>query len=168
MPRIVLLLLLLLPLPAIAAAADDQSPPPTPNLVLSAGAADIFDSAPFACATVNYRPAFRLFDILGPDLLVGTGRHHEFYAAAGIFCDLPLVSRLLLVPSFGLGYYNSAAHGRDLGFDLQFCTSLQLAWRFTAGPRLGLTISHLSNGSLSDYNPGTESLTLSITLPLKW
>ena len=168
MPRIALFLSLLLALPALAAAANDQSPPPTPNLVLSAGAADIFDSAPFACATVNYRPAFRLLGILGPDLMAGTGRHHEFYAAAGIFCDLPLVSRLLLVPSFGLGYYNSAAHGRDLGFDLQFCTSLQLAWRFAAGPRLGMTISHLSNGSLSDFNPGTESLTLSVTLPLKW
>ena len=168
MPRIALFLSLLLALPALAAAADAERPAPTPNLVLSAGAADIFDSAPFACATVNYRPAFRLFDILGPDLLAGTGRHHEFYAAAGVFCDLPLVSRLLLVPSFGLGYYNSAAHGRDLGFDLQFCTSLQLAWRFAAGPRLGLTISHLSNGSLSDFNPGTETLTLSVTLPLKW
>ena len=85
MPRVALLLPLLLALPALAAAAGDESPAPTPNLILSAGAADIFDSAPFACATVNYRPAFRLFDILGPDLMVGTGRHHEFYAAAGIF-----------------------------------------------------------------------------------
>lgn len=54
MPRVARLLPFLLAIPAAGAAATAYEPPvPAPNLVLAAGAAEIFDSDTFACASVN-------------------------------------------------------------------------------------------------------------------
>jgi len=165
-PRRLLPLPLLLLLPLASRGETPPAAPPPAALSLYAGAAGIFDDDTFACAAAGFRPAVRWFRHFGPDFLVGTGRHGEFYAAAGLFLDLPLGERLVLAPSFGVGYYNSAAHGCDLGFDLQFCSTLRLDWRFASGFRAGIAFSHLSNGALSDYNPGIESLFLTIAAPL--
>ena len=148
--------------PARAAIEDSAAAPPL--LALGAGAAGLFDPRQDFFWTVEYRPAFRWFH-LGPWLLAGTGRNQEFYAAAGILIDLPLGERWVLTPSFGGGYYH-AEKGLDLGFDMQFRSSIELAWRFRGGQRIGISFAHLSNGSLGDYNPGTETLSVAMAWPL--
>ena len=175
-PRLHLLpLLLLLLLPARPAAACGgetctccRSPDtdPVPLLLLSAGTAQIFDNAGYPFCAVGWHPAARFAGPLGPELLFAAGRHHECYAAAGLFCDLPLASRLVLSPSFDAGFYDDA-DGYDLGCAIQFRTSLQLAWRFSSGARLGLSLAHISNASLGHHNPGTETLALVLALPLR-
>ena len=139
-------------------------PPEPPLLSVAAGAAGLFDRRQDFFWAVEYRPAFRLFH-LGPWLLAGTGRNQEFYAAAGLLADLPLGKRWVLTPSFGGGYYH-AEKGLDLGFDMQFRSAIELAWRFRGGQRLGISFAHLSNGSLGDFNPGTETLSIAVALPL--
>lgn len=159
-----LLAVLAADVPGAAAAA--LPPDPLPVVALSAGAAEIFDHDTFFCASIEWRPAFRVLRHLGPDFVVGTGRHGEMCAAVGVFCDIPIGSSLLLTPSFDAGYYNSADEGRDLGFDLEFRSAVQFCWRFDSGYRIGVTFDHLSNGSLADRNPGTEALTLTFVCPL--
>jgi len=44
---------------------------------------------------------------------------------------------------------------------------LEVAYRFDDRSRLGLSISHYSNAGLGDDNPGTESLMLNYSVPLK-
>ena len=162
--QIALLCAILLGGTARPAAAHEWFAPEPPLLSLSIGAAQIFDEHPRAFWSIEYRPAFRCLQ-LGPWLFFGTGRDREFYAAAGVLMDLRLGPKWVLTPSFGGGYYN-AEHGLDLGFDMQFRTALELARRFGRGYRIGVGLSHLSNGSLNDKNPGTETLHLSLSIPL--
>ncbi len=133
-------------------------------LAFSTGVAEIFDSQPELFWGVECRPAFRLFHI-GPCFLFGTGKNNEFYAAVGVLADVELGRGWMLAPSFGAGYYN-ASSGVDLGFDAEFRTAVELAWRRDNSQRFGLCFAHLSNGSLGDRNPGTESLGISCSIPL--
>jgi len=160
---LVLLLAVWLLDPAPAAARDWFADDP-PLFSLSTGAAEIFDSHQEIYWGVEYRPAFR-FCQLGPWFSFGTGKHHEFYAAAGVLLNLELGRGWVLTPSFGGGYY-SAAGGLDLGFDAEFRSGVELAKRFRNGQRLGVSLAHLSNGSLSDKNPGTETFGLVYSIPL--
>ncbi|WP_166254671.1 acyloxyacyl hydrolase [Marinobacter salicampi] len=78
--------------------------------------------------------------------------------------DFHLGGRWLLTPSFGVGRFNSRPN-LDLGLPLEFRSGLELSYRFEAGYRLGAAIFHLSNGGLSEENPGTEAAVLSFSLP---
>jgi len=69
-------------------------------------------------------------------------------------------SRFGLVPFFGIGYYRQGT-GFDLGSELEFMSGLEAAWRLNERSTIGLRFFHLSNGSISDRNPGTEALTAS-------
>lgn len=151
-------------LPFAGAASAFPAEPTPPLLGIDVGAAQIFDERQDAFWAVEYRPAFR-FHRLGPLLLAGTGKDGEFYAALGVFVDLPLGQSWALTPSFGGGYYH-AEKGLDLGFDMQFRSAVELSRKFRNGVRISASFAHLSNGSLGDYNPGTETFSLGLRLPL--
>ena len=139
--------------------ADDP-----PLLSLGAGAAQILDNNQEFYWNVEYRPAFR-FRHFGPWMSIGTGKDDEFYAAIGVLLNFELGGGWVLTPSFGGGYYH-ASRGLDLGFDAEFRSAIELAKRFSNGHRLGVAFAHLSNGSLSDLNPGTETLGIVYSIPL--
>jgi lipid A 3-O-deacylase len=42
---------------------------------------------------------------------------------------------------------------------------MELAYRFDDRSRLGLSLSHYSNASLSDKNPGTEAIMINYSIP---
>ena len=52
-----------------------------------------------------------------------------------------------------------------MGHTVEFRSQLEFAYRFDNRSRLGFAISHYSNASLGDANPGTESLTLYYSVP---
>lgn len=140
--------------------------PEPPLLSLGTGVAEIFDSHQELFWNIEYRPAFRLYRF-GPWFSFGSGKHHEFYAAVGVLMDLRLGRGWVITPSFGGGYYN-ASSGLDLGFDAEFRSGIEIAKCFRNGHRLGLNFAHLSNGSLSDKNPGTESLGIVYSIPFDY
>lgn len=161
----VLLAVLSIMLPTqLLSAPADWFVPPQPRLTVGIGAAQIFDSKQELCWGLEYTSA-RQFYYLRPWILIGTGKNDEFYSAIGVQLDFKLPHNYVLTPSFGGGYY-SAAEGLDLGYKIEFRTALTLAKQFKYGHRIGLSISHLSNGSLSDRNPGTESLMLHYSFPM--
>lgn len=148
----------------LSAAAYEWFVEPQPYLTFYAGAAEICDSHQEACWGMEYRPAARFYHV-GPWFSIGRGKENEYYAAAGIFVDLRLGDHFAFTPSFGVGYYHEG-EGIDLGYDMQFRSALEVSWLWGRGHRLGISLAHLSNGSLSDINPGTETLTLSYSFPL--
>ena len=148
--------------PAVSAPSWFADSPPL--ISLGIGVAQVFDNHQEFFWGVEYRPAFRFLHV-GPYFLFGTGKNDEFYAAAGVLADVELGRGWVFTPSFGAGYYN-ASSGLDLGFDAEFRTAVELARRFGRGQRLGLCFAHLSNGSLSDTNPGTETLGISYSFPI--
>lgn len=86
------------------------------------------------------------------------------YAYAGVLIDVYLGRRWVVTPSFAPGYYRRG-DGYDLGHAVEFRSQLEVAYRFDNRTRLGVSFSHMSNASLGDNNPGTESLMLNISVP---
>jgi hypothetical protein len=83
----------------------------------------------------------------------------------GIGWELYMGSRVLIIPSFSPGIY-WRGHGRDLGCPIEFQSGLEIAYEIQNKGRIGLQISHVSNAHLSHTNPGFNSLTLRVAIPL--
>lgn len=104
---------------------------------------------------------FRLIPAIGAAVAKNNARFlyvdlkHDFY----------LSNQWLLIPSFGAGIFKDSEEIK-LGNKLEFRSGLELAYQFQNNVRVGLAIFHLSNGGISDENPGTEALVFSVCIPL--
>lgn len=83
----------------------------------------------------------------------------SLYVYGGFRLDIPLGSRWVVTPGFAAGLFHRGS-GQNLGGPVEFRSSIELAYEISASSRLGLNLSHLSNGGLYANNPGTESLVL--------
>jgi hypothetical protein len=90
------------------------------------------------------------------------------YGFVGAKWDLPLgIYPFVIAPSFAVGGYSQGADGKELGHGIEFRSGLEVAYEFAdSGDRLAVQLSHLSNMSLNDKNPGTEILQLNYSLPV--
>ena len=88
-----------------------------------------------------------------------------FHLFVGFSIDVPIGKGPLVRGSFAPGYFNRG-HGKDLGYPLEFRSSVEIGWRFDGGWSLGIEWYHLSNARLGDINPGDASLLLTLTLPI--
>jgi hypothetical protein len=88
-----------------------------------------------------------------------------FYGAVGVLVDFDISERVVFTPSFGVGYYEEGS-GKDLGHEIEFRSQIELSYRLDNRARLGLALSHISNASLGDDNPGVEILNVYYALPL--
>lgn len=94
-----------------------------------------------------------------------TTEHDASYAYLGLRRDFSLDERWLLTPSFDTGLFNESRK-LDLGSEIEFRSGLALTYRLENRYRLSLALYHLSNGGIGNRNPGTESITLSVAIPL--
>lgn len=81
------------------------------------------------------------------------------YVCAGACYDIFLKKYFVVTPSFAPGIYFKNG-GKELGFPLEFRSSISLAVEFRNQHRLGVQFYHISNASLGFKNPGEESLVL--------
>lgn len=89
----------------------------------------------------------------------------SLYGYGGFGLDLFIHNRFVITPSLAAGLYYRG-HGKNLGYPLEFRSSLEAAFVFKSEGRLGLQMSHISNASLGHKNPGAESLVLFYSIPL--
>lgn len=87
----------------------------------------------------------------GAHARVGFGRHFE------------LGDRWRVTPTVAFGLYEEG-DGADLGHAVEFRSALELSVRIAPRARLGMTFAHLSNASISDENPGIETLELVVVV----
>ena len=104
---------------------------------------------------------YRLVPSIG--LVVGADYANFIYAE--LRRDFRFSGQWLLTPSFGGGRFNTRPRF-NLGQMLEFRSGLEISRQFNQGYRLGVAVFHLSNGGLSDENPGTEAVVLSFSVPL--
>ena len=71
-----------------------------------------------------------------------------------------------MTPSFIPGVYCKGS-GKDLGYPLEFRSSLELAYEWCCKARLSGQFYHISNASLSKKNPGANALALIFCIPFK-
>jgi len=86
------------------------------------------------------------------------------YGYAGLQTDIFFGTRIVLTPSFSVGWYERG-DSKDLGHNIEFRSAVELAYRFDNRSRLGIQIYHMSNARLADENPGTEVIALTWSRP---
>lgn len=128
---------------------------------------DLFDDKEAASFEINYQYE-DIYYGLRPMVGVIATSDDALYGYGGFKWDLPLGTYPFIIsPSFAAGAYHNG-DGKDLGHGLEFRTGIELAYEFSEeGDRVGLQLSHLSNASIGDSNPGTEILQLNYAMPIQ-
>lgn len=89
-----------------------------------------------------------------------------WFAGAGLIYDFALSEHTRLTLGSGPFYYTYERADDDLGLRLEFYSFAELSWELKRDVRLGVRVGHLSNAGLGRRNPGTETLSLVLSLPL--
>lgn len=113
-------------------------------------------------------PRSRSFAFLELRPIIGamTTTRESFYLYGGINFELSIGPKLILTPGFAAGGY-WRGHGRNLGYPIEFRSSIEASYRCLDDRRLGVRFYHLSNASLARKNPGSESLVVFYSIPIK-
>ena len=88
------------------------------------------------------------------------------FLGAGVLIDVQIGDNWIIQPSFAPTWWRGKTDDLDLGYALEFRSRLEIAYRFRDKSRLGVSLSHSSNASLGDTNPGTESVMLNLSVPM--
>lgn len=88
------------------------------------------------------------------------------WAGIGVLGDYVASNGLYFTPSFAPGLYTRGGSDKNLGHVIEFRTQVEVGYQFEGKSRLGIAISHLSNASIGERNPGTEVLNLYYHMPL--
>ena len=133
-------------------------------LTLSAGGFDVNDNETSAEFRIEYRMS-RKYLFLKPMIGLLGNSGGGVYGYGGVNLDIYFGRRWVVMPNFAIGGYRRGS-SKDLGSVMEFRSGFEIAYRFDDHSRLGFAISHISNASISDNNPGTESAVLSYSIPL--
>ena len=85
------------------------------------------------------------------------------YIYSGLRKDIGITEKWFFTPSFALGYYDRG-DSKDLGYNLEFRSQIEFSYKLKSS-RIGFNLNHISNASIGDTNPGTESATISLIRP---
>jgi lipid A 3-O-deacylase len=132
------------------------------NLLLGAGRFDVRRDGP-AAGTIEYRFGRKVF-VLGFSLGLVANTNSGLFGYVGTYGDLSY-KKIYLTPQLAMGGYEDGS-GSDLGGVFQFRLSLDVAFRFDNGHRLGVRGAHISNAGVNEQNPGEEELFLTYSVPL--
>ncbi|MFH1160954.1 MAG: acyloxyacyl hydrolase [bacterium] len=137
------------------------------SLAFNAGVFGIFDPAlvqgQFECEFYPNLKAWFFYPFAGAFFTTNASTS----VFAGVTIPIQVNKRLLVRLSFAPGLYKSSEIKSDLGFFLEFRTSLKLAYVFNDQSRLGIQFAHISNANLNKENPGVEALVVSYEIPLR-
>ena len=114
---------------------------------------------------LDYRTDYKLW-IFKPFLTVAGVTNGMSFVGAGVLVDVYFGKRFVVTPSFAPTWWRGKTDTLDLGHALEFRSQIEFAYRFDDRSRLGVAVSHSSNASLGDTNPGTESVLLNYSYPL--
>lgn len=134
-------------------------------LSLSVGAFDVNDDMTAAEFRLEYRSELEWW-IFRPFTGLMGNSDGGFYGYGGVLVDVFFGRRFVLTPSFAIGAYDRGS-GKDLGHSIEFRSQIELAYRFDDRSRLAISLDHMSNASLDEVNPGTESLMLTYAFPFE-
>ena len=132
------------------------------NLLLGAGVFDIRDRTS-AAGTIEYRFGRKVF-VAGLSLGLMANTEGGLYGYVGTYGDLSY-KRIYVTPQMAMGGYHDG-DSANLGGVFQFRLSLDVAYRFDNGHRLGVRAANISNAGVNEENPGEEELLLTYSISL--
>ncbi len=108
------------------------------------------------------------FKGIHPYAIAGWADDSASYFGVGIFYPIELSENWTLTIASGPGYYHRNHSPRDLGANIEFFSTAEISRRVWRDHRIGLSIGHISNAGLGhDINPGSETLSVSYSIPLQ-
>ncbi len=139
----------------------------TPNYVdLGTGVFDVFkrdrDGQTSASARVELRIGEKLYGF-GPLIGLMANTDGGVNGYGGLYVDLA-VGDIIVTPIAAVSGYSQGGSSYLSGVFL-FRIGLGAAYEFENKVRVGVRLSHLSNASIHDDNPGEEEIYLTIALP---
>jgi hypothetical protein len=143
-----------------AAAGDEPA-----FISLGAGATGVIaDRKQGATFNIEYRSDYELWKVR-PFVGGFATSDASLYGYFGFLMDIYFGNRWVLTPNTAVGAYTEG-DGQDLGHVIEFRSGFELAYRFDDRSRLGVAVHHLSNASIGDDNPGTETALIYYSIPL--
>ncbi len=115
---------------------------------------------------LEYRHDKLLLGLVKPFVAVAVTNTNSQFIGAGILMDIYIHPRIVVTPSFAPHYYVGGNKKLDLDYPIEFRSQLEVAYRFDDRSRIGVSVSHYSNASLGDTNPGTESAVMYYSFPV--
>lgn len=145
---------------ATAAVAQDRQA----ALQLSGGIFNVGKSPTQVEAGLELRGPLRWWRL---DLAGGLSASEEgsVWGYVGLRKDLWASEKFVIAPGFAVAVYEEG-DGKDLGGSLQFRSALDFGYQLGSRARVGLTVYHLSNAGLEDFNPGANSVVLTYSVRL--
>ena len=157
-------ILLLIFTPCLLLTEEDRKPTPK-FLNIGMGVYDIIHDPHHLLLQLEYRSFFTKCTYLRPLIGIMGTEKATLYLYAGLAGDIFLGKYFVLTPSFAPGLYLKGK-GKNLGFPLEFRSSMELAYILPNQGRIGAQFYHLSNASFGYKNPGSESLLFFYSIPL--
>lgn len=154
---------LLMSLTAGLAAEPESTQLHNAYLQAGLGYSGVIRSSKVGFGVIEYRPDYYLWETKPWAGLYVSGR--AYYFASGLCMDVFLTDHILLTPSFGVGIY-SENDGIKLGSPLEFRSAIDLAYDMKSTGRIGVSFSHVSNGGITEINPGAELLAIFYAIPI--
>ncbi len=133
-----------------------------PAIQLSGGVFNVGKTPTQAEAGVELRAPIRLWRL---DFAGGVAATEEgsYWGYLGLRRDFDASPRLVVALGLAVAGYEQG-DGKDLGGSVQFRSSIDFGYRTTDRTRLGLTVHHLSNAGLEEFNPGSNSVLLTYSI----
>jgi len=163
--RLISLILALFVLLAAHSIAFAQENTPS-RIEVSGGQYDINDNFDTWEARLDYKFGTALVWDIHPFVGVTLTGDDAVYGYAGLAYDWEFANNWYFIPSFAAGAY-ADGDGKDLGHAIEFRSQVGFAYEFENQHRLGAFVSHISNASLDDKNPGTEEAVLTYSIPVQ-
>ena len=137
-----------------------------PVLIGSVGVFALLDDYDYPLlGGLQYRGRPRTDWALRPGVGLLAGEGGMTYLFADLAHDFALPRQWTATLSLGFGWFDDG-DGIDVVDAREFQTVLAVSRRLANGARIGLAASHISNGSLSSPNKGTETLAVFVALPV--
>lgn len=135
------------------------------QIVFSAGTSGLFDTEHNPSFTLEYRFS-KNWKGVQPWLGLSWATDGAVYAGGGALYTFSTPDgRWAVTVGCGPGYYERH-EGTDLGSHLEFCTFAEVSRNLPWQHRVMIRIMHISNGGLTERNPGNELLLLGYSMPL--
>lgn len=133
-------------------------------VTLGLGQYDVSDDFSAFAGSVEYRLGEKILNAIGPAVGFIGNVDGGLMGYVGLYADFA-VGSWVATPMLGAGGYRQG-ESRDLGGTFQFRQTLDVAYRFNNGARIGARIGHISNANLRESNAGTNDVAVTVALPV--
>lgn len=146
---------------AVLAASCAATQERDPALIAGWGVAGVLDQESVDGIGVEYRHSPVVWNLQPMIGFSGSAAEDTSYTFAGVHYPIDMGERWRLSPSLAAGYFDPGG-GLSLGGQLEFRSGIEVNYLLSKEWRVGVAFTHLSNGGLYDFNPGTEAVSLSL------